>query len=86
MYNIRSPSEFANGFDYTFTEEDSTLVVVFVKLVLLIVENRLTMKIILVINEIHLQLSIRYRRNLNDQRLFLISNRDINPRQPDNFV
>ena len=79
MNNIRSPSQFANGFNYSFAEEDRTLIVVFIEFILLIVENRLAMEIVFVVNKINLELCIRNRRNFNDQWLFFVTNRNVYP-------
>jgi hypothetical protein len=54
MNDVRSPSEFSNSFDHSFTEEDGAFIVVFVEVIFLIVKHRLAVEIIFVINEVYL--------------------------------
>ena len=60
MHDIGRPAQFFNGFEYPLTEEDSTLVVVVVKIIFLVKENGLAVKIVFVVDEIYLQLGVGF--------------------------
>src|SRR5579859_4813895 len=86
MHDIRAPAKLFHGLNYTFTEENGALVIVLKELIFFVVEHGLTVKIILVVNKVHLQLGIRNRCDLDDQRLFLVTYSYVNTRKTHHLV
>src|SRR5690606_39086776 len=56
--DIRGPSEFPYRFNNALAEEDRPLVVVLIELVFLVVEYRLAVEIVLVIDKIYLKFRV----------------------------
>ena len=73
-------------FDDALAEEDGTLVIVSVEISLLVMQDRLSFEVILVIQEIHLKLCIRNRSNLNRKGLLFTVYTDINSGQADHLM
>src|ERR1041385_4610560 len=60
MNDVGAPAQFTNCLDNPFAEENSAVVIVFKEAVFFIMEDRLAMEVIFVVDKINLQFGIRY--------------------------
>src|SRR5690606_7893598 len=75
------PAQFFHRFQNPLAEENGSFIIVVKEVIFLIEENGFSMKIIIIVNEINLKLCIRNGSYFDNQRFFLVTNRNINPRQ-----
>jgi len=86
MDDIRCPTQFLNCFQNTLREEDHAHVVIGEHVHVLVVEKRLAMKKLLIINEVHLKSDLRNAGHLDDQGVIGIVDNQIHSAQTDHFV
>ena len=80
MHDVWSPTQFFNRLNHPLAKEDGALVIVVVKTLLLVVKHVLALKIIFVIDEVHLKLGIGNGSHLDDQGLFFLTHRNVDSR------
>lgn len=86
MDDIRRPAELLYGLKHTLAEEDGTLIVVFEERTVVVVVDGFAVEVIFVVKEVHLHLGLRDGSDLDNQRVIVVVDRNIDTRKPDHFV
>ena len=86
MDDIRRPAELLNGLKHTLAEEDGTLIVVFEERTVVVVVAGFAVEVIFVVKEVHLHFGLRDGSDLDNQRVVVIVDRNVDTRKPDHFV
>ena len=84
--NVRCPSQFFYRFQHPFCKENHAHVVVREHGIVLVVEHRLAVEKLLVINKINLKSDLRNAGHLDNQGVVGIINNQIHSAQTDHFV
>lgn len=86
MDDIRRPAKLLDGLKHTLAEEDGTLIVVFEERAVVVVVDGLAVEVIFVVKEVHLHLGLRNGCDLDNQRVVVVVDRNVDTRKPDHFV
>ena len=72
MNDIRRPTQFFYGFQYASSKEDGAFIVVWKQLSIAVFQHGFSLKIFIVIDEIHLHASGRDRGYFDDQGMIRV--------------